>query len=74
MLEVVGLASLGDLHARTVPGAILLTAALNLPPPVDQAAMLARTSRPNRSGRHALTRSKICNVWFVPKKDVRLYG
>jgi hypothetical protein len=43
MLEVVGLASLslGDLHARTVPGAILLTAALNLPPPVDQAAMLA---------------------------------
>jgi glycine dehydrogenase len=41
MLEVVGLASLDDLTARTVPGAIRLTAALNLPPPVDEAAMLA---------------------------------
>jgi glycine dehydrogenase len=41
MLRVVGAASLEDLAQRTVPGAIRLTAALDLPPPLDEAAALA---------------------------------
>jgi len=41
MLRVVGAASLDDLAARTVPGAIRLTEALDLPPALDEAALLA---------------------------------
>jgi glycine dehydrogenase len=41
MLAVVGAASIEDLTARTVPGAIRLNAALDLPPPVDEAGLLA---------------------------------
>ena len=41
MLRVAGAASLEDLAARTVPGAIRLTQALDLPPPIDEAALLA---------------------------------
>ena len=40
MLVVVGAASIEDLTARTVPGAIRLNAALDLPPPVDEAGLL----------------------------------
>jgi glycine dehydrogenase len=41
MLRVVGAASIEDLAARTVPGAIRLNAALDLPPPLDEAGLLA---------------------------------
>ncbi len=41
MLRVVGAASLEDLAARTVPGAIRLTEALDLPAPLDEAGVLA---------------------------------
>ena len=41
MLQTVGAASLADLAARTVPGAIRMNAALDLPPPVDEAGVLA---------------------------------
>ena len=41
MLRVVGATSLEDLASRTVPGAIRLGAALNLPPPIDEAGLLA---------------------------------
>jgi glycine dehydrogenase len=41
MLAVVGARSLEDLAAQTVPGAIRLTEALDLPPPIDEAGMLA---------------------------------
>ncbi|MEJ0049337.1 MAG: aminomethyl-transferring glycine dehydrogenase [Rhodospirillales bacterium] len=41
MLRVVGATSLDDLASRTVPGAIRLSAALNLPPPIDEAGLLA---------------------------------
>jgi glycine dehydrogenase len=40
MLDVVGAASLDDLAARTVPGAIRIAEAPNLPPPLDEAACL----------------------------------
>ena len=41
MLRTAGASSLEDLAARTVPGAIRLNAALDLPPPIDEAALLA---------------------------------
>jgi glycine dehydrogenase len=41
MLRLVGASSLEDLAGRTVPGAIRLTAALDLPAPLDEAGMLA---------------------------------
>jgi glycine dehydrogenase len=41
MLRLVGASSLEDLAARTVPGAIRVTQALDLPPPVDEAGLLA---------------------------------
>ncbi len=41
MLRVVGTASLPDLAAKTVPEAIRSNRALNLPPPVDEAAVIA---------------------------------
>jgi glycine dehydrogenase len=41
MLRVIGAASLEDLASRTVPGAIRLTEALDLPPPLDEAGILA---------------------------------
>jgi glycine dehydrogenase len=41
MLRTVGVASLDDLAARTVPGSIRLTEALDLPPALDEAALLA---------------------------------
>src|ERR1700678_1584519 len=41
MLRVVGAASLDELASRTVPGAIRLGEALNLPPPIDEAGLLA---------------------------------
>ena len=41
MLAAIGASSLDDLASRTVPGAIRLTGALNLPAPLDEAGMLA---------------------------------
>ncbi len=41
MLNIVGAASLADLAERTVPGAIRVTQAMDLPPPVDEAGLLA---------------------------------
>ena len=41
MLRVVGAASLDDLAARTVPGAIRSHGALDLPPAIDEAGVLA---------------------------------
>jgi glycine dehydrogenase len=41
MLRVVGVSSLEDLAARTVPGAIRLAGSLDLPPPLDEAGALA---------------------------------
>ena len=41
MLRVVGATSLEDLASRTVPGAIRLTTSLDLPPPIDEAGLLA---------------------------------
>ncbi len=41
MLEVVGAASLGDLAAKTVPGTIRSNAAMDLPPPIDEAGVIA---------------------------------
>ena len=41
MLRLVGASSIADLAARTVPGAIRLNAALDLPPPLDEAGLLA---------------------------------
>jgi glycine dehydrogenase len=41
MLRVVGASSIEDLAARTVPGAIRLTQKLDLPPPLDEAGLLA---------------------------------
>jgi glycine dehydrogenase len=41
MLRVAGATSLADLAARTVPGAIRVTAAMDLPPPIDEAGLLA---------------------------------
>src|SRR5271156_1676416 len=41
MLRVVGAASLADLAAKTVPGTIRSNAALDLPPPIDEAGVLA---------------------------------
>jgi glycine dehydrogenase len=41
MLRTVGAASLGDLAAKTVPGTIRSNAALDLPPPIDEAGVLA---------------------------------
>jgi glycine dehydrogenase len=41
MLREVGAASLADLAAKTVPGAIRSNATLDLPPPIDEAGALA---------------------------------
>jgi len=41
MLRAVGAASLDDLAARTVPGSIRLNQAMDLPPPIDEAATIA---------------------------------
>jgi len=41
MLDVVGAASLGDLAAKTVPGTIRSNAAMDLPPPIDEAGVIA---------------------------------
>ena len=41
MLKIVGAASIEDLAARTVPGAIRVTQAMDLPPPLDEAGLLA---------------------------------
>jgi glycine dehydrogenase len=41
MLREVGAASLADLAAKTVPGTIRSNVALDLPPPIDEAAALA---------------------------------
>jgi glycine dehydrogenase len=41
MLREVGAASLADLAAKTVPGTIRSNAALDLPPPIDEAGVLA---------------------------------
>ena len=41
MLHVVGAATLDDLAAKTVPSAIRTNEALELPPPVDEAAVIA---------------------------------
>jgi glycine dehydrogenase len=41
MLPVVGAATLDDLAAKTVPGAIRTNRALDLPPPIDEAGVIA---------------------------------
>jgi glycine dehydrogenase len=41
MLKIVGAASVSDLANRTVPGAIRLTQALDIPPAIDEAALLS---------------------------------
>jgi glycine dehydrogenase len=41
MLEVVGAATLDDLAARTVPSTIRIQQAMDLPPPIDEAATIA---------------------------------
>ena len=41
MLREVGAASLADLAAKIVPGTIRSNAALDLPPPIDEAGVLA---------------------------------
>src|SRR5580698_6968604 len=41
MLREVGAASLADLAAKTVPGTIRSNAAMDLPPPIDEAGVLA---------------------------------
>ena len=41
MLHVVGAATLDDLAAKTVPPAIRTNQALDLPPPIDEAAVIA---------------------------------
>ncbi len=41
MLPVVGAATLDDLAARAVPGAIRSNRALDLPPPIDEAGVIA---------------------------------
>ena len=41
MLREVGAASLADLAAKTVPGTIRTNAALDLPPPIDEAGVMA---------------------------------
>jgi len=41
MLREVGAASLADLAAKTVPGTIRTNTALDLPPPIDEAGVLA---------------------------------
>ncbi len=57
MLRVVGAESLDALASRTVPGAIRLNAALDLPPPVDEAAMLAELR--GLAGRNTVLKSLI---------------
>ena len=41
MLHAVGAATLDDLAAKTVPPAIRTNRALDLPPPIDEAAVIA---------------------------------
>jgi glycine dehydrogenase len=41
MLRAVGAASLADLAAKTVPGTIRTNAAMDLPPPIDEAGVIA---------------------------------
>jgi glycine dehydrogenase len=57
MLAVVGAASLEDLATRTVPGAIRLAAPLDLPPPLDEAGMLAELRA--IAGRNVIKKSLI---------------
>ena len=57
MLRVVGAATIEDLAARTVPGAIRLTQALDLPPPCDEAALLAELAE--IAGRNEIRKSLI---------------
>jgi glycine dehydrogenase len=57
MLRVVGAASLEDLAARTVPGAIRLTEALDLPKPLDEAGVLAELQ--SIAGRNVVRKSLI---------------
>ena len=56
MLSVVGAASLEDLAARTVPGGIQATAAMELPPAIDEAAALAelRALAAENEAKHSL--------------------
>ncbi len=57
MLAVVGAASIEDLAARTVPGAIRLTELMDLPPPLDEAGLLAELAE--IAGRNELRKSLI---------------
>jgi glycine dehydrogenase len=57
MLHAVGAASLEDLAARTVPGAIRLTEALDLPAPLDEGAALAEMRA--IAGRNVIVKSLI---------------
>ncbi len=57
MLHVVGAATLNDLAAKTVPPTIRTNRTLDLPPPIDEAAVIAELR--GLAGRNALKKSLI---------------
>jgi glycine dehydrogenase len=57
MLHIVGAATLNDLAAKTVPPTIRTNRTLDLPPPVDEAAVMAELR--GLAGRNALKKSLI---------------
>jgi glycine dehydrogenase len=57
MLHIVGAATLNDLAAKTVPSAIRTNRTLDLPPPIDEAAVMAELR--GLAGRNALKKSLI---------------
>ena len=57
MLHVVGAATLNDLAAKTVPPTIRTNRTLDLPPPIDEAAVMAELR--GLAGRNALKKSLI---------------
>ena len=65
MLHAVGAATLDDLAAQTVPAAIRTDQALDLPPPIDEAAVIAelralaaKNAREEVADRHGLSRHR----------------
>src|SRR6201996_9024263 len=57
MLHMIGAATLDDVAGKTVPAAIRSNAALNLPPPIDEAATIAELRE--FAARNAATKSLI---------------
>jgi glycine dehydrogenase len=57
MLHIVGAATLNDLAAKTVPSAIRTNRTLDLPPPIDEVAVMAELR--GLAGRNALKKSLI---------------